>query len=95
MLLKCWHASPRDCLWVWMSWGGAVTGQGEGAAASWCQHTSGHTHHPWKHCHRIQPRVRGHRLTSASRMPFPQSQKGRGSRQGDPAQAPRQCGGSL
>lgn len=41
------------------------------------------------------PGVHGHRLTSASCTPFPQNQKGRGSRQRDPAQAPWQCGGGL
>ena len=40
------------------------------------------------------PGVHGHRLTSASCTPFPQNQKGRGSRQRDPAQAPWQCGGA-
>lgn len=41
------------------------------------------------------PGMRGHCLTSASCIPFPQSQKGTGSRQRDPAQALRQCGGGL
>lgn len=39
--------------------------------------------------------MHGHRLTSASCIPFPQNQKGRGSRQRDPAQALWQCGGGL